>query len=57
MGQPDIAGQLPGENSTFKQVNKEFKNHMTRVNKERNAFRALVQSQKDFIKVLAGLNK
>jgi len=42
MGQPDIAGQLPGENSTFVQVNKEFKNHMTRVNKERNAFRALV---------------
>ena len=44
MGQPDIAGQLPGENSTFKQVNKEFKNHMVRVNKERNAYRALVQS-------------
>ena len=37
----DLAKQLPGETATFTKIDIGFKLEMTRVNKEKNCYRAL----------------
>jgi dynein heavy chain len=54
-GQQDISKQLPQESSVFTKINTDFKNEMERINKDRNAYRAL--NVKGFINILQDLNK
>lgn len=54
-GQQDISKQLPQESSVFTKINLDFKNEMERINKDRNAYRAL--NVKGFINILQDLNK
>ena len=54
-GQQDISRQLPNESSTFERINLIFKVEMERINKERNALKALIV--KGFITTLQELNK
>jgi len=49
-GQPDISKQLPTEDATFKRANTLFKAEMERINKDRNALRALLI--KNFLQLL-----
>jgi dynein heavy chain len=53
-GQPDISKQLPTEDATFKRANTLFKAEMERINKDRNALRALLI--KNFLQLLQELN-
>jgi len=55
-GQPDIIRMLGEENAKFQASNRVFKAQMQRINKEKNAYRALVASVKDFIKTLQDMN-
>jgi dynein heavy chain, axonemal len=54
-GQQDISKQLPQESSVFNKINQDFKIEMERINKEKNAYRALIV--KGFINILQELNK
>jgi dynein heavy chain len=54
-GPQDISKQLPQESSVFTKINTDFKIEMERINKERNAYRALIV--KGFINILQDLNK
>jgi dynein heavy chain, axonemal len=49
-GQQDISKQLPSESSIFTKINTDFKIEMERINKEKNAYRALIV--KGFINIL-----
>ncbi len=54
-GQQDISKQLPSESSIFTKINTDFKFEMERINKEKNAYRALIV--KGFINILQELNR
>lgn len=54
-GQQDISRQLPNESSTFERINQIFKAEMDRINKDRNAVKALIV--KGFLNTLQELNK
>lgn len=54
-GQADITKMLPTESSVFNKVHVDFKVEMERINKDRNAYRALIV--KGFINILQELNR
>ena len=55
-GQAHIQKQLAQEYSIFKAVDSTFRTEMSRIYKNKNAYRSLVEDSRDFINVLNGLN-
>ena len=56
-GQPDLAKQLGREDAAFKQIDKIFRQQSARIYKELNCYRALIVTEKDFIKTLTEMNR